>query len=169
MGERPDLVLPGADDLGAPMSYDRRLLLSFTFGFMICALVFSTGGISGGNINPAVTLSLYITRKISILRCLFYVAAQCAGAVAGSAFVYSLGRDRFNQLAGGTNNINFLDPYVGTWTALGGEMMGTALLVRSSRIATAELCCYFPARKDGSNFVGDDPTLRPPFQRPCLT
>jgi aquaporin-4 len=39
-------------------------------------LVFATGSISGGNLNPAVTLSLLLTGKMSRIRALFYVVAQ---------------------------------------------------------------------------------------------
>ncbi len=35
-------------------SMGRLLSISFVFGLMICTLVFATGSISGGNLNPAV-------------------------------------------------------------------------------------------------------------------
>ena len=157
IGERPDLVPNGAEDLGAPMPFDRRLLISFTFGLMIVALVFSTGGISGGNLNPAVSLALAITRKISALRCACYVVAQCAGAIVGSAFVYSLSPLRFTALAGATNAINFGDPYVGIWSALGGEMLGTAVLV--SRAGGVCVCASW-ARATWSRAAGVGVGLR---------
>lgn len=45
----------------------------------------SIGHISGGHINPAVTAGLLAAGKVSIVRALLYVVAQCAGAVAGTA------------------------------------------------------------------------------------
>jgi aquaporin PIP len=96
---------------------------------MISVLVFSTGGISGGNLNPAVTVSLTVTRKMSLLRCCCYVVAQCLGAVAGAAFTWSLSPSLFDDAGGAINIVNRSSPYITTWTAVGGEMLGTALLV----------------------------------------
>jgi MIP family channel proteins len=114
-------------DLSFPMP--RWLSISFTFGLMICVLVFSTGSISGGNINPAVTISLMITQKMSTFRASCYVVAQCIGAVVGSAFVKSLAPALFTAAGGAANAINTASPFVTTWTAIGGEFLGTGLLV----------------------------------------
>ena len=45
----------------------------------------SIGHISGGHINSAVTCGMLVAGKISFVRALFYILAQCAGAVAGVA------------------------------------------------------------------------------------
>ena len=124
-GESPNTADPAAN----PMPYERRLMISLAFGFLICALVFSTGSISGGNLNPAVTASLALTRKMSLLRATCYILAQCAGAVAGSAFIFSLAPALFHDAGGAANAVNYRNDYYTTWTAVGGEMLGTALLV----------------------------------------
>jgi aquaporin PIP len=110
----------------------RNVGIAFTFGLLICVLVFSTGSISGGNINPAVTLSLLITRKMSALRAVGYILAQCAGACLGAGFAKSLLPDLYTTAGGAANMVNFESlnlPGVTMWTAVGGEMLGTALLV----------------------------------------
>lgn len=48
------------------------------------------GHVSGGHINPAVTTALLITGKVSLVRALLYIIAQCAGAVAGTASLKAL-------------------------------------------------------------------------------
>jgi aquaporin PIP len=115
----------------------RWLNIAFCFGLMIGVLIFSTGSISGGNLNPAVTISLAITQKMSTFRATCYVVAQCAGSVLGAGIVRSMASNLFMAAGGATNFINtqrFRDPVtgnplIGTWTAVGGEMLGTALLV----------------------------------------
>lgn len=48
------------------------------------------GHVSGGHINPAVTVAMFITGKISLVRALLYVVFQCAGATAGTASIKAL-------------------------------------------------------------------------------
>ncbi|XP_057334205.1 neurogenic protein big brain-like [Microplitis mediator] len=57
-------------------------------GFTIAAIYLIFGHISGGHVNPAVSLAFAITRKISPLRATLYVAAQCGGGIAGAAALY---------------------------------------------------------------------------------
>ncbi|KAJ1191301.1 hypothetical protein NDU88_000617 [Pleurodeles waltl] len=46
------------------------------------------GHISGGHINPAVTIAMLCTRKISLAKSIFYVIAQCLGAIVGAGLLY---------------------------------------------------------------------------------
>ncbi|TLP70147.1 aquaporin, partial [Nesterenkonia sphaerica] len=57
--------------------------IAWAFGGMIFALVYCTAGISGGHINPAVTFGLFLARKLSLTRALFYMIMQCLGAICG--------------------------------------------------------------------------------------
>ena len=54
---------------------------AFAAGFMLLAMVFAGGHISGGHYNPAVSLALWIRRALTTADLLPYVASQCAGAV----------------------------------------------------------------------------------------
>ena len=136
-----DVVLSGpalnGDVTAVGLSYinkvPRFMGISFAFGLLVCCMVFSTGAISGGNLNPSVTLALYMQGKMSGLRMLLYIVAQCAGAIAGAYYAFSLSPDLFRSVNGGVND---LDPTVlssawggSWWTALGAEICGTALLV----------------------------------------
>ncbi|GLJ53390.1 hypothetical protein SUGI_1138640 [Cryptomeria japonica] len=66
--------------------------LARSFGGMIFILVYCTFGFSGAHINPAVTLGLFLARKLSLARAVMYVVAQCAGAVCGAGLVKGLFR-----------------------------------------------------------------------------
>ena len=84
----------------------RAVEVSMMFGGMIAILVFIFAGISGGNINPAVSLALAITKKISPFRCAAYTAAQCLGAVCGAGMVRIMTPALFDNVDGGANEIS---------------------------------------------------------------
>ncbi|XP_029970304.1 aquaporin-4 isoform X2 [Salarias fasciatus] len=64
------------------------VLISLCFGLSIATMVQCFGHISGGHINPAVTAAMVVTRKLSLAKAVFYVAAQCLGAVTGAGILY---------------------------------------------------------------------------------
>lgn len=61
--------------------------IALTFGFMIFVLCFMIGHISGGHLNFAVTLTFFILRKISPLKCILYFLAQFLGGLVGIGFL----------------------------------------------------------------------------------
>lgn len=64
----------------------RRPMNDFGIWFSFQAI----GHVSGGHLNPAVTVAMLVTGKISFVRALLYIIVQCAGAVAGTASLKSL-------------------------------------------------------------------------------
>jgi aquaporin Z len=62
--------------------------ISFAFGLSLLAMVYAIGSISGCHINPAVSISMLATGKISVKDTVVYIAAQCAGAIIGAAALY---------------------------------------------------------------------------------
>jgi aquaporin Z len=70
------------------------ILTAFAFGLAIVAMAYGVGNISGGHVNPAVSLAVLINGGISISDFIGYVIAQILGAFAGSgvlALIFSLG------------------------------------------------------------------------------
>lgn len=61
--------------------------ISLAFGFSIATLVWATCRVSGGHLNPAVTAGFLMTRKISIVRAIFYWVAQIGGALVGAGIL----------------------------------------------------------------------------------
>jgi glycerol uptake facilitator protein len=78
---------------GVPFSMAQLGVISFAFMLVIIGAVYAIGHISGGHINPAVTLALAITGKFPWREVPGYIAAQTAGAIAGASAIYlTLGR-----------------------------------------------------------------------------
>ena len=61
------------------------LATALAFGLVIVAMAYSIGNISGCHINPAVSLAMLISGKMSVKDIIGYIIAQFAGATAGAA------------------------------------------------------------------------------------
>ncbi|KAK8508359.1 hypothetical protein V6N13_055807 [Hibiscus sabdariffa] len=108
--------------------------IAWAFGGMIFALVYCTAGISGGHINPAVTFGLFLGRKLSLTRAVFYMVMQCLGAICGAGVVKGfMGKTRYGALGGGANSVNH--GYT-KGDGLGAEIIGTFVLVYTVFSAT---------------------------------
>src|SRR5579859_5053167 len=64
-----------------PFSMAQLGMISFAFMLVIVGVVYAIGHISGGHINPAVTLALAATGKFPWREVPGYVLAQVAGAI----------------------------------------------------------------------------------------
>ncbi|TAK80862.1 MAG: aquaporin [Dehalococcoidia bacterium] len=60
------------------------LEIAFAHGLAIALMVSALGAISGGHFNPAVTVAMWVTRRIGTVGAAGYVVAQLAGAVLAS-------------------------------------------------------------------------------------
>ncbi|KAI3913992.1 hypothetical protein MKW98_010804 [Papaver atlanticum] len=107
--------------------------IAWAFGGMIFVLVYCTAGISGGHINPAVTFGLFLARKVSLLRAVFYMIAQCLGAICGVGLVKAFMKHDYTAQGGGANSI--AQGY-SKGAALGAEIIGTFVLVYTVFSAT---------------------------------
>jgi aquaporin Z len=75
------LVLIGCGSAVIAGEYIGFLGISFAFGLVLLALVFTIGGISGCHVNPAVTIGMLIVGKIKSKDAGFYIIFQCVGAI----------------------------------------------------------------------------------------
>ncbi|KAG2652489.1 hypothetical protein PVAP13_1NG338357 [Panicum virgatum] len=119
----PDAACGGVGILG----------IAWAFGGMIFILVYCTAGISGGHINPAVTFGLFLARKVSLVRALLYIVAQCLGAICGVGLVKGFQSAYFVRYGGGANELS--DGY-SKGTGLAAEIIGTFVLVYTVFSAT---------------------------------
>lgn len=64
--------------------------ISLTFGIAVATVVWSIAHVSGGHITPAVTMGMFVARKITVIRAVLYIAAQCIGATVGAAILRAI-------------------------------------------------------------------------------
>ena len=61
------------------------LLTALAFGLVIVAMAYSIGNISGCHINPAVSIAMLVSGKMTVVDFIGYIAAQFLGGIAGAA------------------------------------------------------------------------------------
>lgn len=61
--------------------------IALAFGLAIVAIAYSVGRISGGHVNPAVSIAMLINKKMNVKDFCGYVVAQVLGAFAGSGLL----------------------------------------------------------------------------------
>jgi aquaporin Z len=71
--------------------------ISLAFGLSLLAMVYTIGPISGCHVNPAVTLGVFLAKKIKAKDAALYMVAQVIGAVIASAVILFIA----NGAAGG--------------------------------------------------------------------
>ena len=117
--------------------------IALLFGLTVTALVYSIGTISGCHINPAVSLGVFISGKMSLIDLCGYVVAQLLGGIAAGFAMLGLSKT-FNQeiieqyksygydlLSFGTNGYGEASPFleVNMWGALFIEIILTFIFV----------------------------------------
>jgi len=80
-------VVCGGFTGGIDVGYLGVVTIALAFGLAIVAAAYAIGSVSGCHVNPAVSLAMLITKKLSITDFVGYVVAQCAGAIAGTALL----------------------------------------------------------------------------------
>ncbi|XP_046406828.1 aquaporin AQPAe.a-like [Ischnura elegans] len=99
------LVLVGCGSTSRGWSEDYApsiLHIALCFGLTVAAMVQVTGHVSGGHINPAVTVGLLVSGQVTLLRTILYIVAQCVGAVVGAAVLQAMTPDDIGALGLGS-------------------------------------------------------------------
>ena len=66
--------------------------ISLAFGFAVLIMAYAIGSISGCHINPAVTISMLVARKIKGKDALLYVIMQCIGAIIAAGVLLAIAK-----------------------------------------------------------------------------
>jgi aquaporin Z len=107
--------------------------VALAFGFTLLLLAYTIGGISGCHVNPAVSLAMFLTKKINLGTFVQYVVAQLLGGFVGGLLVWIIakgqkGFDSTNHFA--ANGYGKFSP--------GGYNLGASIVAEI--VLTALLC-----------------------------
>lgn len=119
--------------------------VAMAFGLAVVAMAYTIGNISGCHINPAITLGMWLSRRIGSRDAMFYMLFQVVGAVLGSlilALLVSTGSHDGPTMTGS----NSFDPG-NTWQAFIAETAFTFIFVLVVLGATDE-------KRGAGNFAG---------------
>jgi aquaporin Z len=108
----------GIEDIG-------RAGVALAFGFVLLALAYAIGPLSGCHVNPAVTLGVLLSRGMTGAEAAYYWVAQFAGGIAGAALLWLL-TSGFGDVTDQTGALGAND--YGTAISLGGAFLLEALL-----------------------------------------
>ncbi len=67
-----------------------EIKVSLVFGLTSATLIQCMGQVSGCHLTPAISLSLLVTRRLTILRCFMYIFAQCFASIVACGILYGL-------------------------------------------------------------------------------
>jgi glycerol uptake facilitator protein len=121
VGSVPATLILNGDE---PFTMTQLGVISFAFGLVIVAAIYTFGHISGCHINPAVTVGLAMTGNFPWRDVPKYIGAQVVGAIAGgAAIIAALGSEALDVGLG-------VNSYSTNWATGGAaELLGTFVLV----------------------------------------
>ncbi len=97
--------------------------VALAFGLTVLTGVYALGRISGGHFNPAVSVGMWLARRLPGRDVIPYIVAQVVGAIAGAAVLYVIASGQSGWVPGqfASNGYGELSP--------GGYNMTSALLI----------------------------------------
>lgn len=78
---------------GQPFASVGTLGVAMAFGLSVVAMAYTIGKVSGCHINPAITLGVFLSKRMSAKDAGMYIIFQIIGAIIGSAILYVLAKD----------------------------------------------------------------------------
>ncbi|KJH50196.1 putative aquaporin-9 [Dictyocaulus viviparus] len=121
------------------------------FGLAIAFGVAISAKISGGHINPAVSLMFLSFRQLAPVRFVLYTLVQTAGAFVGSALAYALYHEAINQFDGGVRTIDGVKGTAGIFASYPAAHLGLFNGLIDQIIATAVFCFLIAHITDKKN------------------
>jgi len=125
--------------------------VALAFGFTLLVMAYAIGPISGCHINPAVTLGMFMAKRIKGKEALLYMVAQVIGAIlaAGILFIVASGAPGFDAVASGFGSNGYGDH------SPGGYELGAVMVIEVVLTALLMLTVLFTTdKKAAAGFAG---------------
>jgi aquaporin Z len=108
--------------------------ISFAFGVAVLVMVYTIGPISGCHINPAITISMLVVKKINAKDASMYVLFQIIGAIIGAGILYliAIGLEGYSVTANGLGQNGYGIHSPGRYSLVSGiiaEVIFTAIFL----------------------------------------
>ena len=116
------------------------LAINIGWGLAVMLGIYTSAGVSGAHLNPAVTVALAVHRQFPWSKVLPYSIAQIAGAFAASGLVFATYREALSAFDGGIRAVEgatatagifatYPQPYLSTAGGFVDQVVGTMLLM----------------------------------------
>lgn len=104
---------------------------AIAFGLSVVAMAYTIGGISGCHINPAITLSVFLSGRMSAKDCVMYMLFQFIGGLIGAALLFLLVTNAGSSFAaaGAGLGVNGLQEGISVVSGLLAEIIFTCIFV----------------------------------------
>ncbi|KAJ8720408.1 hypothetical protein PYW07_012451 [Mythimna separata] len=79
-----------------------NVVIAMANGFLVATVIQIFGHVSGGHVNPAVTLGALVCARIKPMKAVFYVIVQVLGSILGAAVAYAVSSDAIKGNLGAT-------------------------------------------------------------------
>lgn len=130
----------GAQYVLSRQEYSSFLTVNFAGGMGLTLGIYFSGGVSGGSLNPAVTLALCLRGIVPWYKWPFYSVAELAGAFTAAAVQFGIYYDAINHYDSGyrqTTGVNatagifatYPQEFVSTTSTFFDQVFGTFLLI----------------------------------------
>lgn len=97
---------------------------AIAFGLSVVAMAYTIGGISGCHINPAISLGVWLSGRMSGKDCAMYILFQVIGGLIGALLLYLLVTAAGGELAASALGANDLQPLNDVQTvSVGGGLL----------------------------------------------
>jgi aquaporin Z len=108
--------------------------ISFAFGLALIGMAYGIGAVSGCHINPAVTLGVVASGRMSVADAIPYIVAQIAGGIAGAVVLLMIasGKADYSVATNGLGQNGWGAGYLGEYNMMAAflfEVVATFLFV----------------------------------------
>jgi aquaporin Z len=123
------LVFAGVGAAVFTVTTGGTIVVALSFGLVLLALYYALGPTSGAHFNPAVTLGVLLSQKISVRAAIGYWIAQVVGGIAGAAVLFGLVREGHVVDQSGALGSNSYGAHINAGGAIVVEFILTLLFV----------------------------------------